>query len=184
MEQKELMSLLARVRMGEDEAFSLLASRFAGMTEGLVRSFSRGLCEADGRELSQEAQVALYRAAHAYKASDAVTFGLYARVCVRNALISYLRRRKLPDGVSLCSFDPLLPLEEREPVAPLLEAEQLAALVAGAMRALSPYEQSVFTLLVEGEEIPSIAERLGKSEKSVKNAVFRVQTKLRALLGK
>ena len=184
MEQKELVSLLARVRTGEDEAFSLLASRFAGMTEGLARSFSRGLCEADGRELLQEAQLALYRAAHTYRDSDAVTFGLYARICVRNALISYLRRLRLPSGVSLCSFDPLLPLEEREPVAPLLEAEQVAHLVANAMKALSAYEQSVFTLLVEGEEIPSIADALGKSEKSVKNAVFRVQTKLRALLGK
>ena len=184
MEQMELVSLLARVRMGEDEAFSLLASRFSGMTEGLVRSFSRGLCEADGCELAQEAQVALYRAAHAYKESEAVTFGLYARVCVRNALISYLRRRKLPDGVSLCSLDPLLPLEEREPVAPLLEAEQLAALVANAMRELSEYEQGVFASLVEGEECSDIAVRLGKSEKSVKNAIFRVQTKLRVLLGK
>ena len=184
MEQKELMSLLARVRMGEDEAFSLLASRFAGMTEGLVRSFSRGLCEADGSELSQEAQVALYRAAHAYKESEAVTFGLYARVCVRNALISYLRRRKLPEGVSLCSLDPLLPLEGGEPVLPLLEAEQLALLVAQAMKKLSQYEQSVFTLLLEGDSPSCIAKTLGKSEKSVQNAVFRVQTKLRALLGK
>lgn len=183
MEQKEIMSLLARVRMGDDEAFSLLASRFAGMTEGLVRSFSRGLCDLDGSELSQEAQVALYRAAHAYKESDDVTFGLFARVCVRNALISHLRRRKLPAGVSLCSLDPLLPLEEREPVAPLLEAEQLAILVAKMVGALSDYEQSVFALLVEGEETAFIADALGKSEKSVKNAVFRVQTKLRALLG-
>ena len=184
MAQMELMSLLSRVRAGEDEAFSLLASRFSGMTETLVRSFSRGLCEADGSELSQEARVALYRAAHAYKESEAVTFGLYARVCVRNALISYLRRRRLPDGVSVCSLDPLLPVEEEDPVAPLLEEERVATLVAHAMEALSPYEQSVFALLVEGQEASHIAERLGKSEKSVQNAVFRVQTKLRALLGK
>ena len=182
MEQKELLSLLQAVRGGEDDAFSLLASRFGGMTEGLVRAFSIGLCEADGRELSQEARLALYRAARTYKPSSAVTFGLYARICVRNALISFLRRRTVPDGVSLCSLDALLLPDEHEPLGALVEEEQLAGLTARIVAALSPYEESVFLLLVEGEKTERIAEILGKSEKSVANAVFRIQAKLRTLL--
>ena len=34
------------------------------------------------------------------------------------------------------------------------------------------------------EDLPKIAEALGKSEKSVANAVFRIRSKLRALLEK
>ena len=182
MEQKELLALLLRIRDGEDEAFALLASKFDGMTAGLVRAFSAGLCEADGRELSQEARLALYRAACTYKPSTDVTFGLYARVCVRNALISFLRRRTVPDGVSFCDLDALLLLDEREPLGSLVEEEQLAELTARIGTVLSSYEQSVFLLLVEGEKNGKIAEILGKSEKSVANAVFRIQAKLRALL--
>ena len=184
MEQIELLPLLARVRDGEDEAFSLLASHFCGMTEGLARAFSSGLCEADGRELSQEARLALYRAACTYKPSNEVTFGLYARICVRNALISFLRRRAVPKGVSFCSLDALFLPDEREPIGTLVEAEQLAELTARIAGVLSPYEQSVFALLVEGEKNGKIAEMLGKTEKSVANAVFRIQAKLRELLAK
>lgn len=182
MEQKELLSVLMRIRDGEDEAFALLASRFCGMTEGLVRTFSAGLCEADVTELSQEARLALYRAACTYKPSECVTFGLYARVCVRNALISFLRRHALPEGITLCGLDALLLSEEREPVGSLLEEEQLAELMSRIVALLSPYEQSVFVLLAEGMKNGEIAEKLGKSEKSVANAVFRMQAKLRAQL--
>lgn len=184
MEQTELLSLLTRVRGGEDEAFALLASRFSGMTEGLVRTFSQGLCEADDRELSQEARLALYRAARSYKPSEEVTFGLYARICVRNALISFLRRRAVPEGVSFCSLDELLLLDEREPIGILVEEEQLAELTARIAAVLSPYEQGVFAFLVEGERSGKIAEVLGRDEKSVANAVFRIQAKLKALLAK
>lgn len=184
MEQKELLSLLARVRNGEDEAFSALADRFCGMTEGLVRTFSSGLCEADGGELAQEARLALYRAACTYKSSESVTFGLYARICVRNALISFLRRRALPSGVSLCNIDALLLPDVREPVGALVEAERLSELTERIKAALSPYEHRVFEMLVTGEKTARIAEILGKSEKSVSNAIFRIQTKLRGTLGK
>ena len=184
MEQKELLSLLMRIRGEDNEAFALLSAQFCGMTEGLVRTFSVGLCEADGRELAQEARLALYRAACTYQDSASVTFGLYARICVRNALISFLRRRKVPEGVSFCDLDELLPSDEQGPLDSLVEAERLAELTAKIAAGLSPYEQSVFVLMVEGEEDGKIAEALGKSEKSVANAVFRIRSKLRALLEK
>ena len=63
-----------------------------------------------------------------------------------------------------------------------MEEEQLAELTARIAGVLSPYEESVFSLLVAGEKSGEIAEHLGKSEKSVSNAVFRIQAKLRTLL--
>lgn len=184
MEQMELLPLVMRIREGDSEAFALLSAQFCAMTEGLVRTFSVGLCEADGRELSQEARVALYRAACTYQPSVSVTFGLYARICVRNALISFLRRRKVPKGISFCDLDELLPSDEQEPIDSLVAAERLAELTSRIASKLSPYEQSVFALMVEGEENGKIADALGKDEKSVANAVFRIRAKLRAMLGK
>ena len=90
----------------------------------------------------------------------------------------------MPEGVSFCDLDELLPSDEQGPLDSLVEAERLAELTAKIAASLSPYEQSVFVLMVEGEEDGKIAEVLGKSEKSVANAVFRIRSKLRALLEK
>ena len=183
MEQKELFSLLARVRAGEDGAFSTLSEHFCGLTQGLVRRFKGDLCEADTNELLQEAHLALYRAACTYQENKDVTFGLYARVCVRNALVSFLRtRREAPKGVSFCDIDTILLSDEREPVGSLMEEERLVQITAVIAKVLSPYEHRVFEGLLAGEEIAEIAEKLGKSEKSVSNAVFRMQVKLRGAL--
>lgn len=184
MEQKEVLLLLPRIRQGESEAFALLTDRFDGMMQKLVRAFSVGRCEADSAELLQEARLALYRAACTYRDAGGVTFGLYARVCVRNALISFLRRQALPSGVSLCDIDALLLSDEREPLGSLVEEERLSELMEMTERLLSSYEKQVFARLIDGEKPALIAEGLGKSEKSVANAVFRIQTKLRDALGK
>ena len=184
MEQKELLSLLSRVRGGDSDAFVLLSEGFAGMTEKLVRSFSAGRCEADRAELRQEAHLALFRAACNYRDTEYVTFGLYAGVCVRNALVSYCRRNAAPSGVSFCDIDALLLSDEREPADPLVEMERLTETVEMIGCVLSPYEKQVFIGLVNGEDERMIADTVGKSEKSVANAVFRIQSKLRRVLGK
>lgn len=182
MVQNEMFSLLLRIRGGEDEAFSLLTDTYRGLLEGLVRSFSEGLCAADSEELSQEARLALYRAACTYKPSREVTFGLYARVCVRNALVSFLRRTMSREDVALCSIDELLLSDENEPALALIAAERLTELMAKVKEVLSPYEHRVFTLLLEQRSHAAIAAALGKSEKSVANAVFRLKDKLRVAL--
>ena len=182
MEQKELLPLLSRVRDGESDAFSLLCASFEGMMQKAVRAFSSGGCDADVSELSHEARLALYRAACTYREDGGVTFGLYARVCVRNALISFLRSRALPDGVSLCEYDGT-PADESDPIGPLLAEERLAELMNMMGRVLSAYEMQVLVRLIDGEKVAMIAEELGKSEKSVSNAVFRIQSKLRTQLG-
>lgn len=185
MEQKELIQLLTSVREGDDEAFARLCAQYAGMTEGVVSSYSEGFGEADRAEASQEARLALYRAALAYQGSKNVTFGLYARVCVHNAVVSFVRRRALP--ICVVPYDNeemLLLMDACDPVSPLEEAERLGELMAKIGCVLSRYEARILPLLADGETNAAIAERLGKTEKSVANAVFRIKSKLREVLGK
>ena len=182
MEQNELFSLLLRIRGGEDEAFSLLTDTYRGLLEGLVRSFSEGLCAADSEELSQEARLALYRAACSYDLSMPVTFGLYARVCVRNALVSFFRRASCHGKTAEDAIDELCLPGDDDPVQAVLAAERLAELMTESKRVLSPYEHLVFTLLLEEKTTAAIAAATGKSEKSVANAIFRVKEKLRSVI--
>ena len=71
--------------------FSLLKAKYAPLIRSLVRSFEG----ADEEEYIREAESALLKAAVRFdiKQSD-VAFGLYAKICMRNALIS-LRRKEM-----------------------------------------------------------------------------------------
>ncbi|MBQ9735515.1 MAG: sigma-70 family RNA polymerase sigma factor [Clostridia bacterium] len=183
MEQTKVQELLGRVRAGEDEAFCALADAFHPMMESLVcRSSVPSL---DEEEQRQEARLALYHAACTYKPDHGVTFGLYARVCVRNAIVSYLRRHHAQaQSLSPKTLDELLIVDDTDPIGTLIEAEALARLQKKIDGVLSPYERSVFEHYVLGERPAAIAARLGKSEKSVSNAIFRMQSKLRCALDK
>ena len=112
-----------------------------------------------------------------------VTFGLYARVCVRNALISRYRKKK----AVLCSLegsiDDLLDACGEEPYEAISAAESLAETYAKITAVLSPYERQVFDLYLDGQSAASIGARLGKAEKSVYNAISRTLAKLRAEFG-
>ena len=48
--------------------------------------------------------------------------------------------------------------------------------------ALSGYEKEVFEYYIVGKSVTEIAERLGKDEKSVSNALYRMKVKIRGLL--
>lgn len=184
-ENKVTEELLKDVRMGEDGAFVSLCRRYERLLRAAVARFSTALCDADVSELEQEAKIAFFRAAQDYRPSAEVTFGLYARVCVRNALVSWYRRkdRKL----AVCSLedhiDSLLGSFADEPYAAFSAAESLEEMHRRITSVLSHYEWQVFGLYLEGENAAAIGERLGKTEKSVYNATARALAKLRAEFG-
>ena len=183
VENKETAALLAAFRGGDSAAFSVLCERYERLLQGATARFSAGLCEADAAEVRQEAQIAFFRAAQTYHPSANVTFGLYARVCVRNALISRCRKKK----AVLCSLegsiDDLLDACAEEPYEAFSAAESLAETYSKIAAVLSPYERQVFDLYVEGQSAAAIGSRLGKPEKSVYNAISRTLAKLRAEFG-
>ena len=184
-EKKGTDGLLWGVCAGDDSAFALLCERYDKLLKGAVSRFSVGLCEADIAELEQEAKIAFFRAAQDYRSSAEVTFGLYARVCVRNALVTWYRKKNRK--MVFCSLedhiDSLLGGFAEEPYAAVSAAESLAGMYRRIASVLSPYERQVFSLHLEGESAARIGERLGKTEKSVYNATARMLAKLRAEFG-
>lgn len=182
-DKKETEALLDAVRGGDNGAFALLCEKYDRLLQNAANRFSEGLCETDAAEIRQEARIALFRAAQSYRFSSDVTFGLYARVCVRNALISRYRKKK----AVLCSIEDhinsLLDACGEEPYAALSSAESLAETYKRIASVLSPYERQVFDLYVDGESAATIGVMLGRTEKSVYNAVSRMLSKLRAEFG-
>lgn len=136
----------------------------------------------DREEMVQEGRLALYSAALKYEQSDKVTFGLYAKICIRNRLISYIRKlgaekrrrdriaEKTEKSASSSAEELAISFENSRALKELLDTEA------------SEYEKAVFSLYLQKKSYSEIASRLKRSEKSVANAICRVKAKLKKRL--
>ena len=175
------LDLINAARAGDESAFEALLEAYEPLIDSMSRSFANVEDDSEsGEDLRQEACIALYRAVQSYDSTQVeVSFGLYAKMCVRNRLISYTRKLRRRESV--------LPLEERikteEDVAQGVVAEEAyMELYRRIEEVLSPYESHVWWLYLSGQTTGAIAAKLGKDERSVQNAIYRIRKKLRAAL--
>lgn len=177
----ETVALLERVRQGDGAAFDELVALYAPMLNAAVARSVASTPSLDETELASEAKVAFLRAAMEYMPQgSAVTFGRYACICVRNALVSFFRAHR-PD-VTVASLEDLaeeLTSKEGDPSVALINAEEEQQVLQRVRQALSPYENQVFDLYRLGYRASEIARHLKTPERSVNNAIFRMRQKLR-----
>lgn len=186
-ENDRVSKLICRFRAGDEAAFDELLLKYQPLIESLVTKFSGEENSATSREdLRQEAAVAFYRSVLSYDLEQRdVEFGLYAKICLSNALISKLREKKNPiEEISLETNREMELVGEREdPAAHLLEEERLSALYAVIRENLSEFEYRVWNLYLSGRTAREIGTMVGRDEKSIANAIYRIRKKLRAVLG-
>ena len=180
------MEEIERVREGDQNAFLGLLQRYKPLLHSQVSKFTNDdLTMAHYEDLLQEATLAFYNAILNYDNSqNDVEFGLYARICVYNALVSQMRvisRRKAEELTEPDSrtFEDALAVD---PAQKIVEEENIRGIYSVIMKNLSEYEYSIWRSYMLGKTAKQIAESLGKDEKSVSNAVYRIRKKLRALL--
>ena len=189
----DLGDLLSAARAGDQQAYALLLERYAPMLQSMVSKYAAsGMSEADREDLCQEASVVFCSAVQSYDpAREGVEFGLYAKICVGHGLASALRvfRRQRRDGLlslegeGLIEQNPGLLGSEVSVSDALIDKERMEALKLIIQRALSPYESRIWWMYVSGASTSHIAQSLGKDEKSVSNAIYRIRRKLRGVLG-
>lgn len=184
--------MLESVRSGDEHAFALLAEQYAGLIENAVRRFAvsfdqeDGMCEHD--DLKQCAQLALYRAAVSYDPDDKgkkVSFGLYARICIDNALVSLLRKCRSERRKKMRYAEKKAAAAvASDPMDAVLASEGASQLIGQCREVLSQFERKVFDEYIIGKSVGEIAERLGENVRSVSNALYRAKVKIRGLLKK
>ena len=174
--EEKIGELVEATRLGDPSAFSELLSVYRPL---ILAQTERFAATVDRDDLMQDASLALYRAALCYRSGVGTTFGAFARVCISHALISTLRKQSaLPDA-------PLpddLAVKGEEPVERLIQRETVTDLYKLAEECLSEYENTVFLQYIHGYTPRAIASLVGRSEKSVSNAIARMLAKLRARL--
>ena len=178
MEEK-LTKLIIGVKAGDNLAFSELCEAFVPLMRSQVtRLFGNDDYEYDDR--LQDATMALYNAAVNYDVSqEKVTFGLYAKICIKNRLISIKRKEKKSNSKS-ASYDAVSQGQIREN-AKKASREKLEE-NEKVMSQLSSYERAVLFLYLNGHSYREIGLALKKSEKSVDNALYRIRSKLKKLI--
>ena len=88
----EVQNLILRLRGGDQAAFNDLLTLYEPLVQAEVARHGEALGDFDRDDLRQVALLALYRAALSFDLTqEEVVFGLYAKVCVSNALATQLR---------------------------------------------------------------------------------------------
>lgn len=178
----EVERLLPLIRRGSNAAFLRLSELYAPLLDSEVARYAGSLSEADLEDLRQGASVSLYRAALAYRADRGVTFGLFAKICIVNGIADSLRYIGKKGGT--LSIDELEESEqpddgEPNPQSLLLDKEFARETRRQIRSALSDLEYEIFEMYISGFSYAEIASRIGKSQKSVDNALCRIKKKLR-----
>lgn len=179
-------ALLAAARAGDQKAFESLLDLYEPLIASLTLQFAANPSTGYDREdLHQEAALCFFHALmHFDPTQTAVSFGMYAKICMRNGLISYLRNQKkvgkpilLEDHLDRVVEEPVL-----DPADRLIEQENYEGLSRRVREELSDYENRIWWLYLAGRTAREIATQLGTDEKSVQNAVYRIRRKLRAVI--
>ena len=182
--QQDTATLICRVRENDQAAFNELLAAYEPLLRAEVARHAAGLGTQDVEDLRQVALLAFYRAAQGFDLAQCeVEFGLYAKICIANALVSQLRVICRPKVEVLGAELPEGDGGEGDPARRLMEREAAEALLARIQGLLSPYENRVWSLFIAGYSVRSIARAVGKTPHSVENAVYRIRQKLRQKLG-
>jgi len=192
MEKEALKALISLAQQGDSAAFSELLKAYEPLISSTVsKTMSKmpQLTEADAEDLRQEAMIAFYSSLMSYDGSISnVEFGLYAKVCICNRLVSQMRviKRHISHSAPLYDQDVIARLvsDEGDPSAEIIELESERSLMKQISESLSKYEHDVFMMYASGMSAAAMAAELDTTEKSVNNAVFRIRRKLKELLKK
>lgn len=176
MTYKDEAALVQAAKNSVDAAVSELFARYQPLLGSMALRY---LQLADGaveqEDLLQEANIAFLQAIRTFDhAQEKVTFGLYAKICIRNRLVSKLRtcRSRVPASAVRVA-------ETADPADRLIDREEYADLLERIACLLSKREMDVFRLYLLGKSYTEISQSLGITEKSVDNALFRMKAKLK-----
>ena len=173
----DLNELILLVRDKSDAAFSELLFRYGPLINSISSGFITSSFSFD--EAFSDACVALHKAAMSYDLMQTeVTFGLYAKICIRNRLVSIKRKEKKNSKKSA----PYTKLENQVRETGRGASREKLEDNEKVISELSSYEKSVLDLYLSGHSYREIGLALNKSEKSVDNALYRIKSKLKQLI--
>lgn len=172
--------------------------------KNLVRHKARTLylIGADKEDLIQEGMIGLYKAVRDFDASKQASFFTFANLCISrqmyNAIKASNRKKNIPLNTYISlnaaefatnqqdfknELDAGMLLDDNlNPEKLVIDKESISMIEYELGRCLSVFEQKVFDLYTQGIGYVEIARQLGKTDKSIDNALRRIKKKLSLIL--
>ncbi len=169
--------LITQVQSGNEEAFDLLVARYAALLHRLSAHYGKA-SGVEAEDLAQEGLLGLLSAVNTYRVGGAASFSTYARTCIRNRMISVIRRVQDDRLVQCIDEEPAVP--EEDPAALMVRREEITALRSHLRSALSDTEYQVLMRYLGTYSYEEIASALSLERKAVDNALQRARRKLAA----
>jgi len=182
------LELHAMYLSGDADAGNELVLRYRRLVKICIRPYF--LAGGDSEDLLQEGMIGLLSAIREYDPDGGSSFRSFAELCIRRRVISAARsasRQKhapLNDGLSL---EQLQSGESQQVFEHVLvpSAEELVLdktwtddFIAANSRFLSEFEADILMDYLSGSSYTEMAQRAGRSEKSIENAIQRIRKKL------
>lgn len=188
--------LVALSQNGDHQATNELLERYKPMVRRKANTLF--LMGADAEDLIQEGMIGLFLALREYNPDREASFRTYANICIagqmNHAIAAASRDKHKPlngavsldveqnDGEGNTLENLLINMDERDPENLYIDQENVTDLMGKIKNSLSELEWQVFCMYVNGDNYKNIAEKLGKSDKSIDNALNRIKNKTSALL--
>ena len=184
LEQMSDEALCTALQNGTSAAGDILAHRYRKLVRCCAHPYF--LAGGDSEDLLQEGMFGLIKAMREFRADREASFQTFAEVCIRSRLCSVIRASRagkhspLNESVPLNAFllDAQPQYSQLDPEDLLIDREKAAALLNQVRSQLSELEVRVLDLYLDGCSCGEIAATVGKSYKSVDNAVRRIRRKI------
>ena len=191
--------LLCDYKNGNQEIMDYLMVKYKSMVRKKARAMY--LLGGENEDLIQEGMIGLIKAVRDFDVTQKTSFSSFAELCVSRQMYSAIeasnRKKHLPlnsyvslyedseqvgEGRSLPLIDTIESSKENDPEVLYFGKEYTEAFAEQLKELLSPLENHVLYLHLMGTDYRTIAELLGKSPKSVDNALQRLKTKAQKIL--
>lgn len=204
IENPEIL-LAAEAQAGDALAEETLIRKYSGIVYKKARAYF--MAGADAEDVVQEGMIGLLKAVRTYDADKNASFGTYAERCVTNQIISAIRTadrikhkplntsvslskpvtgsaagQSTGDGAEITLGDTLSTQPADSPDELLIIKDVAYYILNNGDNIFSDFEMQVLTEYIKGFTSGQIAERLGKSPKSVDNALQRTRKKVNSYL--
>lgn len=169
--ERELI-LVQQARSGDTAAEETLVRQYTRFAENCARAFY--LQGGDSDDLTQEGMLGLMSAIRSYEPHRGASFKTFALLCIRRRIYSALRKySNRAEGTDEPETANDIPAPEDE----YITREHNRELLDGLASNMSGLEKQILSLYLDGLSYGEIADRIGKSAKSVDNAIQRIRRK-------
>ena len=184
--------LIEKLRQGEDDITDYILEKYKPLVR--KKTIAMYLIGGETEDLIQEGMIGLFKAIRDYKPDKDASFYHFAELCINRQLYSALeasnrkKHQPLNSYISLSEQEhpdavaaELLVDKESGPEQTVIEQEVWEEYKKRLAQKLSRMENQVLQYYLDGNHYIQIAEMMGKSPKSIDNALQRIRQKIRQM---